>query len=93
MIDNIFRTPQGATRGSLQVDWSSYRWRATKACFATLAEEGSRKDEVAKETAQTPPRKGYFTFASLQWRINDARWAEARGAGKGAGSREDACLQ
>ena len=40
-----------------------------RACFATLAEEGSRKDEVAKKTADTPFKKGRFTFASLVWKI------------------------
>ena len=52
------------------MDWLDYYWRAVRACFATLAEEGSRKDEVAKETAATPFRKGRFTFDSLRWKID-----------------------
>ena len=47
-----------------------YYWIAIDACFQTLAEEGSRKDEVAKKTAATPFRKGRFTFASLVWFIS-----------------------
>lgn len=67
---DMFRTPQGARRGALQVDWSSYYWRSVNACFATLAEEGSRKDEVAKDKESTPFRKGRFTFDSLRWKID-----------------------
>ena len=47
-----------------------YYWIAIDACFQTLAEEGSRKDEVAKRSAATPCRKGRFTFASLVWFIS-----------------------
>eukprot|EP00964_Phaeocystis_antarctica_P099445 scaffold65289_cov33-Phaeocystis_antarctica.AAC.2 len=67
---DIFRCPDGATRGMLTVDWCSYHWIAVDAYFQTLGEEGSRKDEVAKKTAATPFRKGRFTFASLVWFIN-----------------------
>ena len=70
IVRDMFRTPDGASRGALRVAWSSYYWRAVKACFATLAEEGSRKDEVAKENASTPFRKGRFTFESLVWKID-----------------------
>ena len=70
IVRDMFRTPDGASRGALRVEWSSYYWRAVKACFATLAEEGSRKDEVAKENASTPFRKGRFTFESLVWKID-----------------------
>ena len=51
----IFRTPQGASRGRLQVDWQTYHWKAVRACFATLAEEGSRKDEVSCRVSSTMP--------------------------------------
>ena len=54
------------------LDKSSYYWIAVDACFQTLAEEGSRKDEVAKKSAATPFRKGRFTFASLVWYIGGA---------------------
>ena len=50
--------------------WSGYYWLAVDACFQTLAEEGSRKDEVSKPTAATPFRRGRFTFASLVWFID-----------------------
>ena len=70
ILTGMFDTPNGAKRGNLTVDWSEYRWIATRACVATLAEEGSRKDEVAKATANTPFRKGRFTFASLAWYID-----------------------
>jgi len=69
MVSGLLHTPQDAKRGNLVVDWGDYRWVATRACFATLAEEGSRKDEVAKATADTPFKKGRFTFASLSWYI------------------------
>ena len=70
IITDIFKCHDGATRGSLTVDWSAYYWIAVDACFETLAEEGSRKDEVAKKSAATPFRKGRFTFASLAWHID-----------------------
>ena len=70
IVADMFRCPDGATRGALTVDWSSYYWLAVDACFQTLAEEGSRKDEVSKPTAATPFRRGRFTFASLVWFID-----------------------
>jgi len=70
IMADIFRCPDGATRGTLTVDWASYHWIAVDACFQTLGEEGSRKDEVAKKTVATPFRKGRFTFASLVWFID-----------------------
>lgn len=70
IVADIFRCPDGASRGSLTVCWDDYYWISIDACFQTLAEEGSRKDEVAKKTAATPFRKGRFTFASLVWFIN-----------------------
>ena len=69
IMRNIFLTPDGASRGALVVDWSSYYWTAIDACFETLAEEGSRKDEVSKKSADTPFEKGRLTFASLVWHI------------------------
>ena len=53
IMRGLFLTPDGATRGNLKVDWSSYYWTAVDACFETLSEEGSRKDEVAKEKEDT----------------------------------------
>ena len=70
VVRDMFRTPDGAARGALRGDCGSYYWRAVRACFATLAEEGSRKDEVAKETAQTPFRKGRLTFESFVWKLD-----------------------
>ena len=70
IIADMFRCPDGASRGALTVDWSSYYWLAVDACFQTLAEEGSRKDEVSKPTAAAPFRRGRFTFASLVWFID-----------------------
>ena len=67
IMSDLFRCPDGASRGNLKVDWASHYWVAVDACFQTLAEEGSRKDEVAKKSATTPRRKGRFTFASLVW--------------------------
>jgi len=72
MVNDMFRTANGASLGRLVVDWESYHWRAVRACFATLAEEGSRKDEVAKATAATAFRKGRLTFASLVWKLGTA---------------------
>ena len=60
IVADMFRCPDGASRGALTVDWSSYYWLAVDACFQTLAEEGSRKDEVSKPTAATPFRRGRF---------------------------------
>ena len=69
IVADIFRCPDGASRGALTVRWDEYYWIAVDACFETLSEEGSRKDVVAKKSAQTPFRKGRFTFASLVWFI------------------------
>ena len=69
IMNDMFLAPNGSTRGGLTLDWNDYFWVAARACFCTLAEEGSRKDEVAKESESTPPRKGYFTFKSLVWVI------------------------
>ena len=55
--------------GSLTLRWKDDHWVSVRACFATLKEEGGRKDEVAKKTAETPFRKGRLTFASLVWHI------------------------
>ena len=70
IMADIFKCPDGASRGNLTVDWASYYWVAVDACFQTLAEEGSRKDEVSKKSLATPFRKGRFTFASLVWVID-----------------------
>ena len=59
--------------GSLVMDRSQYYWVAAEACFATLAEEGLRKDEVAKATASTPFRKGRLTFGSATLEVPGAR--------------------
>ena len=69
ILASIFRAPEGSTRGGLTLRWKDYHWVAVRACFATLKEEGGRKDEVAKKTAATPFRKGRLTFASLVWHI------------------------
>ena len=53
IVRDMFKTPDGAACDGLTVDWSSYFWTAVDACFETLAEEGSRKDEVAKKSAST----------------------------------------
>ena len=37
VMRDLFRTPDGATRGGLRVDWSSYYWRAVRACFSRAA--------------------------------------------------------
>ena len=42
---DTFRCPDGASRGALTVRWDEYYWIAVDACFETLSEEGSRKDE------------------------------------------------
>ena len=52
---DTFRCPDGASRGALTVRWDDYYWIAVDACFETLAEEGSRKDEVSKKLAQIRP--------------------------------------
>ena len=69
LIDGMLACPDGARRGGLCVDWSTYRWKALRAVFATLAESGERKDEIAKASAQTKFRKGRFTFDSLRFKV------------------------
>ena len=69
MVAAMLLTLDGTTRGELTVNRDEYFWKAMLACFATLAEEGSRKDEVAKESAKAPFRKGRFTFDSLRFKL------------------------
>ena len=49
ILASIFRAPEGSTRGGLTLRWKDYHWVSVRACFATLKEEGGRKDEVAKK--------------------------------------------
>ena len=70
IVRDMFSVQNGTEHAGLVVDWGDYFWTAVKACFETLLEEGSRKDEVSKKSADTPFRKGRFTFASLVWYIN-----------------------
>ena len=83
---------EGAVYRGRTWTWQSYAGIATRAWVETLAEEGSRKDEIAKRDADTPLCKGRFTFASLCWLIGSvevpaptpaqlASLSEARGDG------------
>jgi len=69
MIDGMLATLDGAQEGELRVRWGSYHWIAVRAAFATMAETGMRKDEVAKKSHSVPFRLGRLTFASLVWKI------------------------
>ena len=69
LIVGMLLTAAGASFGGVVWDPTSYVGVAVIACFSTLAEEGSRKDEVAKLSADTPRCAGRFTFASLVWLI------------------------
>ena len=69
VMRDMLRTQNKSEHKRLVVDWSRYHWKAVLVCFSTLAEEGSRKDEVAKASAATEFRKGRFTFDSLRWKI------------------------
>ena len=46
IISAMLAVHDGARRGDLEVDRSSYNWVAMLAVFAVLAESGERKDEV-----------------------------------------------
>ena len=86
----MLRAPDGSRRGNLVLDRNQYYWLALLACFSTLAEEGSRKDEVAKATEATPFRKGRLTFASLVWKYRGREYrhlsrAQLRTLGPGDG--------
>ena len=90
VLKGIFAAPNGARRGPLVMDRSQYYWVAVEACFATLAEEGSRKDEVSKATASTEFKKGRLTFGSLRWRYRGREYhhlskAQLRTLGPGDG--------
>ena len=61
IINAMLAVYDGAQRGDLVVDRSSYYWVAMFAVFAVLAESGERKDEV--------PR---FTFNDLTWKVSGA---------------------
>ena len=91
-IAGMLATPEGAARAGLVWSWRSYAGVAHRAWICTLAEEGSRKDEIARGEASAPSCKGRFTFASLVWKIGGvevpdptpaqlASLSEARGDG------------
>ena len=52
LINGMLSTPAGASRRGLVWDPTSYCGVAVVACFSTLAEDGARKDEVAKLSAR-----------------------------------------
>ena len=68
MLDGMFACPDGATRGTLKVDWGSYYWQALRACFQMQSESGERKAEIAKASQDTPFERGRLTFDSLRFK-------------------------
>ena len=80
MLDGMFACPDGATRGTLKVEWGSYYWQALRACFQMQSESGERKAEVAKASLDTPFEKGRLTFDSLRFKINGKVWVNPTAA-------------
>ena len=68
-INAMLNTPQGASLHGVTVDHHSYAWAATAAWVSTLAEDGDRKDEIAKASKNTPFELGRISFASLVFKI------------------------
>ena len=68
MILGMLATPPVTYLG-LTCNWAAYFWIATAAWVQVLAEEGSRKEAIAKPSANTPFERGRLTFASLVWLI------------------------
>ena len=75
LINGMLSTPAGASRRGLVWDPTSYCGVAVVACFSTLAEDGARKDEVAKLSADAPLEGGRPTFAFLVWLVNGVELA------------------
>ena len=69
MINAMLNTPNGASLHGIALDWHSYAGAATAAWVSTLAEDGDRKDEIAKRTKDTPFELGRLSFASLVFKI------------------------
>jgi len=80
MLDGMFACPNGASRGTLTVEWGSYYWQALRACFQMQSESGERKAEVAKASLDTPFEKGRLTFDSLRFKINGKVWVNPSAA-------------
>ena len=76
MIVGMLATPTGVLYKGLRCDWAQYYWVATAAWVSVLAEEGSRKEAIAKLSADTPFEKGRLTFASLTWSVNGEKLPE-----------------
>jgi len=79
MILMMLATP-AVTYLGLHCDWAQYFWVATCAWVSTLAEEGSRKEAIAKPSATTPFEKGRLTFASLVWLVCGVEYSSPTGA-------------
>ena len=79
IIAGMLATPCGVVYHGLVCDWSTYFWVATLAWVSVLAEEGSRKEAIAKESSSTPFERGRLTFASLTWLVDGVKYASLAG--------------
>ena len=68
IICAMLSLPQGTPVGKRRVDWSQLEWIALRAMYATLAQTGMRKSEVALP-ADDPFGKRHLSRAALAWRI------------------------
>tara|TARA_B110001450_G_scaffold154698_1_gene144299 strand:+ start:611 stop:10615 length:10005 start_codon:yes stop_codon:yes gene_type:complete len=70
MINGCLATPDGSSMHGITVVHGSYAWQATKAWFSGGAEDGKRKDEIAKKSKATKFVRGRLTFKSVVWKIS-----------------------
>ena len=68
IIVSMLQLPNGTPVGSERIDWSTLEWTSLRACYATLAQTGMRKSEVALPAGVTFSR-AHLSRAALAWRI------------------------
>ena len=68
IIIGMLHLPDGTPIGSARVDWTALGWVALRAMYATLAQTGMRKSEVALPANETFCKR-HLSRAALAWRI------------------------
>ena len=68
IITAMLTLPEGTPVGPARISWHTLEWTSLRACYATLAQTGMRKSEVAL-AAGVEWSRAHLSRASLAWRI------------------------